>query len=191
MLIIEGADLVGKTTLQRELLKRLPQHVPAHFTRLPPGFDFYHHYLTAANRWAVQDRFHLSELAYARFNRVGPSPLEAHVDLLHHRLRYEFGAFTVLLIAETRDVFTTRWREGEMFTLQQVMEVNDAFQALRPYADMVVPITRQMKPSPTAIIEAYNRWITRLASIRNSKFSRDLQLIFHDYQRVDDAPLEL
>lgn len=69
MLILEGPDLVGKTTLAKKIVAEAHKiHIPAsytHFSRLPACWQFptsYRHYVS---RYGVCDRFHMSEIAYS------------------------------------------------------------------------------------------------------------------------------
>ncbi len=128
MLIIEGADLVGKTTLAQNMLKHAPLrdrgYVYKHFTRLPDGFHRFWGYVDNAVQRCVQDRFHMSEVAYAwargdKKTYLTPELyrlVEAHLALL--------GAFTVVVTADS-NVIKSRWREGEMYDQELVLRVNE------------------------------------------------------------------
>lgn len=175
MLILEGADLVGKTTLQRELLTWLPEYVPAHYTKLSHYHDRFHHYLRAANPYAIQDRFHLSEIAYANV-RGDSTPLSQWLDILHSRLKYEYGAYVVLLIAKDNDLFKKRWRQDEMYSLRDVERANGEFKKLEDYADMIFVVDGKKPPSLQWVIKGYKKWLYNLAQIRNGPYSQDSRL---------------
>jgi len=68
MLILEGADQLGKTTLANKLLKELHKrgypYVYRHFTRLPDCWKYPMSYLAHVSEPVVQDRFHMSEIVY-------------------------------------------------------------------------------------------------------------------------------
>lgn len=130
MIIVEGADLVGKTTLCKKLVERLPGHVYAHFTRLPDSFDRYWGYHERASRGIVQDRFHMSEVAYAAMRGdLGSSGLTPEVyRLVDARLR-RLGCMTVLLVAEP-ELLERRMREGEMYNISQILHVNAIFKEI-------------------------------------------------------------
>ncbi len=166
MLIVEGTDGVGKTTLCRRLLDRLPTHVYAHFTRLPAGFDYYWGYADRAGADVVQDRFHLSEVAYAAAcgRPCGLTPdLYALVDA---RLR-ALGAFTVVVLADP-ELVRSRWDESQMYDLGTTLRAGEAFAdvAGRPdfyRADVDLVITCDVgKPYATdddvdEVLEGYRR----------------------------------
>lgn len=89
MLIFEGADFVGKSTLlaaaraeaQRRRWDRLPevlwrrmQQEPQRWGKLKPDFDYHLGYLRGTYGPLFCDRFTLSELAYGDVYRGGPHP---------------------------------------------------------------------------------------------------------------------
>ena len=125
MLIVEGPDGVGKTTLCRKLLESLPTHIYAHFSRLPAGFDYYWGYVERASRYIVQDRFHLSEVAYARA-RGDSSRLDTEsYQILDGHLRL-LGAYTILVTA-TQDLLASRWGPDQMYSLEKTLAAGRAF----------------------------------------------------------------
>lgn len=137
MLIIEGSDCVGKTTLCRELLKRLNAvdcaMIPQHFGQLPKNWDYYRDYLPYISSHTVMDRFIMSEIVYGHVLR-GRSPLLPEMyRLLDARLRL-CGAVTVLIVAndawydeQLRDKYSER---EQAFTVDQVKAVNAGFKRL-------------------------------------------------------------
>ena len=113
MLIVEGPDGSGKTTFCRELVKLLPTHIYAHFSRLPPGFDYYQGYIDRMSPNVVQDRFHISEIIYSEL-RGDKSPLTLeNFRLIDAKLRL-IGAYTVVILPDPNDVYD-RWHEGQMY----------------------------------------------------------------------------
>lgn len=129
MLILEGTDLTGKTTFAKQLLK-LPffeseGYVYQHLSKLPYGFDHCWHYKALASRRAIWDRFHMSEIVYAAVR---------HEDTKLYPERYRWvdgclrllGALTVIITAD-ESLLRGRMREGEMYTLDQILEVNRRF----------------------------------------------------------------
>lgn len=129
MLIVEGPDCVGKTTLCRELLKRLPGYIYAHFSRLPEGFDYYWGYIERISRRVVQDRFHMSEIAYSRARGDEPRLTRETYRLVDAKLRL-LGGFTVLITAE-RNLIASRWRKDQMYSLDKTLEAARIFEVLR------------------------------------------------------------
>lgn len=133
MLIIEGTDMVGKTTLCKALVKKMNgmgfPHVYRWFSKLPDCWDYYHDYLPNIAEHVVQDRFHMSEVAY-RLARHEMPRLDAETyRLIDAKIRL-VGGFTVVITAP--DSFLKgQWEklaEREMHTLDQIIEVNHFFQ---------------------------------------------------------------
>lgn len=132
MIIVEGTDLVGKTTLCKKLadMYALPYR---HMSKPGDGFDFVWSYQQAMERHTVQDRFHLGELAYGetiygcRQTKEGLHLVEAYLARV--------GAVVIVVTASeewlgrhlTEEQFL---RRDEMFTLGQVVRVNAYFHNL-------------------------------------------------------------
>jgi thymidylate kinase len=140
MLIIEGPDLCGKTTLCNALLKRLWENpkkygnypaVYEHFSRLPPSWRYPKSYLPFIKRYSVMDRFHLSELCYGRVTRGGTHLTANCVRFLDAQLAL-VGSYTVL-ITTSDDFLKAHWGRDEMFTLDQVLAVNKMYKSLAEY----------------------------------------------------------
>jgi thymidylate kinase len=128
MLIIEGADCVGKTTLAKKLLRVLDNHVYAHFTRLPSGFDYYWGYVERMSVNIVQDRFHLSEIVYSRVRGV-ESPLTPELyRLVDAQVRLRAG-YTILITAD-EGLVRKRWDKGQMYN------IDDTLRAVSLYNDL-------------------------------------------------------
>ncbi len=125
MIIVEGTDGVGKTTLCKTLLKSLSDHVYAHFTRLPPAFDYYWGYRQRASADVVQDRFHMSELAYAKARKEPSKLCPTTYKMVDGYLR-GLGCLTVLVTAGNKLV-ESRWTPDQMFSLEATLEANSAF----------------------------------------------------------------
>lgn len=125
MLIVEGTDGVGKTTLCKKLLTKLHTHIYAHFTRLPPGFDYFWGYVERMSRHVVQDRFHMSEVAYAVARGEPPHIDPDQYALVDARLRL-IGGFTVVVTAEP-SLVKERWRADQMYNLGATLEAGRMF----------------------------------------------------------------
>ena len=138
MLIVEGTDLVGKTTLCHRLLEQVRKtelgdgHVYRHFTRLPKGFRFPQDYLTHAHRRTVQDRFHMSEIAYAFARGQDCSPLCAEKYRVVDGYLRLLPAVTVVVAAKP-EVLEARYQQHvaagreEMYDILTVLNANQAF----------------------------------------------------------------
>jgi hypothetical protein len=127
MLIVEGADLVGKTTLCDKLLELLAEegYTYAHLGPLPNGFNGFYGYIELIRRRAVQDRFVLSELAYRMMDDKPVCISPFHYKLLEAWMLPK-SCFTVVVLAEP-GLITTRYREGELYTADEIERVNRVF----------------------------------------------------------------
>ena len=130
MIIIEGADCVGKSHFVESLcehsdLQRVGM-VPAHLGPLPKGWAPLTHYLEAASSLFVQDRFHMSELVYGSITRGGANMDEGAYAMIDARLIAHKAAFTVVITAENK-LLEDRWDMSQLFDIQTVKKVNQAF----------------------------------------------------------------
>lgn len=150
MIIIEGTDTLGKTTLAQKLVasKELVAqgYLYRHLTRPPSTLNRFWGYLDEAAAHTVQDRFHMSEVAYsyARGDRSSPLSPEMY-NMVDAFLRLQ-GAFTVVLTA-SRDLIERRFREvtaepgrTEMYDLDVVQRANSAFRYFAQGAFIYEPI---------------------------------------------------
>lgn len=105
MLIVEGADRVGKTTLCRKLVDRLNQHGPwmyRHFGPLPKSWVHPWDYFPCMGQHVVQDRFHLSEWVYRQAeDQTNPDLTFEKYRLVDAKLRL-LGSVTVVLTANRK-----------------------------------------------------------------------------------------
>jgi len=134
-IVVEGSDHLGKTTLCKKLLEHplLKQrgYVYHALSRLPDGFHRFWGYKALAQQRVVQDRFHMSEIAYAyargdestpltpdRYRRVDATlrllpaftvVLTISPSLLRHRLEHEpkEEMYDNALILRANEVFRT------------------------------------------------------------------------------------
>ena len=134
MLIIEGSDLVGKTTLIKELCteatKRGFPMIPQHFGLLPDSWNFFGDYLDYIVDTTVMDRFILSEVIYGEILRDGSRINQCDFKALQSNLNYN-KAMTVIIAAEP-DFFKEHVHKqfeyrSEVFKEEQICNVNDAF----------------------------------------------------------------
>lgn len=127
MIIIEGSDLVGKTTLCGALVKRLRREglIYSHFTRLPDEFNRYWGYIERMSSRIVQDRFHMSEPVYAKMRGDQTKLTHQMYRLIDAKTRL-LGTVNVVVTAED-DLIKSRWREGEMYKIEQVYHANSLF----------------------------------------------------------------
>ena len=142
MLIVEGPDLVGKTTLCKELARVLNHehglpHDYAHLSKRSVAWQTFAEtpvplYLARAARHTVQDRFHMSDPIYACIRKDNGHIVPDDYALLDGMLRGKYGMMTVLMFDATDncDVIRSRWRDGEMYNLQFVTLVNLEYRQL-------------------------------------------------------------
>ena len=134
MLIVEGSDLVGKTSLVKELCKEAIEQgfpmIPQHFGLLPDSWDFFSDYLPYIQKRTVMDRFIISELIYGELLRnkcrISYSSWEALNRLMTHE-----KCMTIIIAAEP-EFFATHVKKehskrGEVFNPEEIMSVNMGF----------------------------------------------------------------
>ena len=136
MIIIEGPDCAGKTTLAQTLWShpRLQERgmEVQHLSRLPTGHDREHHYIARMNVNGIFDRFHYSELAYAKARGDAEILLTpAKFKSVERALNSTFAAFKILLTISTRDILERRWTKSEMYSQDIVWAANEEFKSMR------------------------------------------------------------
>ena len=129
MLIIEGADMCGKTTfIHKMLLPQLPGHVYAHFGKLPARWDYFWSYLPHMAYNAVMDRFHLSEVVYRQARGENCKLSAETYRLLDAKLRL-IGGVTVVFTAD-EELLCERFetlKARELHNLEQILKANQLF----------------------------------------------------------------
>jgi hypothetical protein len=128
MLIIEGTDGIGKTTLCKKLLERLYAHGPwvyRHFTKLPESWKYPYDYLAHMSRFVVQDRFHLSEVVYRRARKEEIRLHPWDVSWIEGQL-VNCAAYTVIFVASKHRVLNVPDKD-QMHRRDVHVAVNDAF----------------------------------------------------------------
>ena len=134
MFIIEGTDICGKTTTARRIVQLAEDDgkIPAryvHMTRPSRAFDFYFHYVDMISMYGVQDRFHLGALAYHPPGTLTVQAYNFVEDLLRQK-----RSFLVVFYFGCRKAYShhlkKHWRDGEMFTPDRLLDVNDTFQKM-------------------------------------------------------------
>ena len=101
MLIVEGNDCLGKTTVVNKLCTILDERynlavVPQHFGLLPTSWDYFNDYVPFINSRVVMDRFIMSEVVYGYGLRNGAKLTPERYERLQARLTL-VGAMTVLI----------------------------------------------------------------------------------------------
>lgn len=127
MIIVEGTDLIGKTTMCRELLLHYP-YVYRHFTKLPDSWRYPHDYKEHVAVKVVQDRFHMSHIAYQSaicgqysLNKSSYADIDEWVAGVQGR--------TIILTAG-EEFIRKQWRthqRPEMFDLATILRANEIY----------------------------------------------------------------
>jgi thymidylate kinase len=119
MLVLEGPDQMGKTTIAKRLCQ-LGDWEYRHMTIRPAGWRFPEDYYELIQPGVVQDRFHLGAYAYQGFlfDRMG----------VWERIKAT-GGMIVLITADPRFLLK-RWNRDrhEMFPAKKVLDANCRFQ---------------------------------------------------------------
>lgn len=134
MLICEGSDLVGKTSLCKALIERLWDRgypvIPQHFGLLPESWNYYRDYLPFMNTRTIMDRFIMSEIVYGKVLRGGTPLTPELYRVLDAHLRLQ-GSVTVVVVAtddwlyrQIQDKYASR---DEKFKPEQILKVNQGF----------------------------------------------------------------
>lgn len=189
MIILEGTDLVGKTTLAKRLVELLDDrgYIYRHLSRLPDAFDRYHGYARLMSRCVVHDRFHMSEVvySYARGDRSTKLCPETY-RLVDAKLRLVPALTVVVTAADASLVARHRERaKDEMYDAELVLRANEAFKTIaqkgmftygdRRYNDMDVDVwlacTNDFPSEKHAmeILELYERRLTTWSEINGRR----------------------
>lgn len=181
MLIVEGTDKVGKTTLCAKLLEALRERkcpVTGESSKPPPpGWDYYWGYIPSITANVVMDRFVMSELCYGEAARDGSGIGPETYRLLDADMR-EYGAVTVVIVAD--DAWLDRQLEKErdvMFGVDAIKSVNRLFRSAGLHqavlsrgktwkvdADFVYDMSREPlfpAENPLFVDQVVTAWMTR------------------------------
>lgn len=121
MLIVEGTDGIGKTTLCQRLLCELQESRPyvyRHLSKLPVCWKWPGSYWEHIARHVVQDRFHMSEIVYRIVRNEQQRLTPEMYRLLDARLRL-VGAFTVVIVASKDVIAREHEKRDNIHTLEQ------------------------------------------------------------------------
>jgi hypothetical protein len=134
MLIVEGPDLVGKTTLAKKIALKLNEcgwpHIYQHLSRLPEcsRHDILGMYRRLMNPYTVRDRFHYSEPLYAAIRGdaalLGPG---SYKQIERELLNYE--KFLIVITADDELIEARHKKLGrkEMYDLDKILQVNQLY----------------------------------------------------------------
>lgn len=165
MIIFEGADHTGKTTLARALTDALPELKYRHMSKPAEDFDHVSGYFDVGPY--VQDRYHLGAVVYGRLLDAGSAPTPRRMQLVQRYLRWQ-GTITVVFHCQ-RAVLAERLRLGgkrEMYSSRQILAANDGYRALinssnrgTPWADIDIDVTDRFPDIDDAKVQSIiERW---------------------------------
>lgn len=177
MIIIEGADQVGKTTFANALARRMSRELYAneglydrvyrHLSRPPADFDHFNGYVERVGPH-VWDRFHLGAIAYGKLLGHGGCGTPKQMLWVQKYLRWQ-GAIVIILHAD-------RWwlkehldrTRDEMYTHDLILDVNDIFRMLSKnanhgelYCDFEHDVTDGKFPDDKMLEQVMEAWRER------------------------------
>lgn len=151
MVVIEGADHVGKTTIAKRLASYLGFRY-RHLSKPEEDFNFFKGFFDLSSPKTVWDRFHLGQLVYGR--RLGYHDYlhQSMMDQLVMDLRNQ-QVFT-LIVVDDEERLKLRLKEkakksGEMFSDEEILIANREFRTLSsrtdggpPYQDYLIDLSK-------------------------------------------------
>ena len=118
MIVLEGCDCAGKTTIARELARRLLASDKLRrfeaFGLMPTWWDYSYMYVASCKPWSVIDRFIISEFVYGKLWRDGPNiKLTNSNCMLVRKAMFKVGALTVYVRPPMETVLRRMELRGE------------------------------------------------------------------------------
>lgn len=172
MIIFEGPDCAGKSTLARAMVRKLlDEGVLTHYERygfLPPDWDYKGDYIRSCKIGAVLDRFVVSEAVYGRLWRGGPNPKLFYGNTLDAIATAcaEAGGLTVYVDTDLGTLYTRLQARGD----KHVTAV-DLPEIIRLFNDYL--LGTECKLTHTSIIRA-----------SGVDVQKDVALIWDTYRRI-------
>jgi thymidylate kinase len=166
MIIIEGPDLAGKTQFCAELLKRLPE--PWYYEHLSRPDDGFPGYDALMNNYVIRDRFHISAPIYGLARGEDPQLSLTHDE--HRRVNRMLVArpSVIVVLLPSAAAIKARWRDGEMYRLDQVLHARDLYErycngALKGYVPIVDWVI------DTSTFDGIEEWYSKVINLRNGR----------------------
>lgn len=134
MLIFDGPDLVGKSTLVKQACERLNarglMHMPMHLTRPPECWDACQGYVEKMSVHTVWDRFHLSQIAYRACDDHPSQLTPLKLDVVEAQLRL-IGGYSCVVTAEPEVIERRHAERGDdLYSLEHILRVNAVFRRM-------------------------------------------------------------
>ena len=171
MLVIEGSDCLGKTTLAKKIVEKVMNRgYPAIYSHMGrPNesiFDFFLSYKKMINPYFVMDRFHLGGLAY-HHNKISQQKLQ----IINAWIR-SVGGLIVILYASAEDKYRKRLendKRGNLLSIEKLCAGNTFFKkyALNNDSDYNFNIIPCGYPNNINYVNDYdideivNKWVQR------------------------------
>tara|TARA_R100000152_G_C6728751_1_gene153713 strand:- start:335 stop:847 length:513 start_codon:yes stop_codon:yes gene_type:complete len=164
MLILEGADGVGKTTAALRVCE-LASVQRRHMSKPPEDFDHSTEYVERVFR-GVQDRYHLGALVYGRMLGLGTYPPAEVMRQVQAYLRWQ-GCLVVCLVAERPwlEERLLKSPKSEMYSNKLILDANDAYRSIaeasnrgEQYVDVVHNVSIKGWPTDGDIARWIERW---------------------------------
>lgn len=186
MIIIEGADLTGKTTLQKLLVAELRRikltYASCHLGRMCDEDNQCEQYLDFISTRQVWDRFHMSEVVYRaedqRPTLVNPNSYREVDEWLEHE-----GCMTIIMTASTSELNRRFALRGDQYyDLAQIHVLNSNYERIvrdqglecrNVWFDInydvcfhATNMAQQHSPKPAQVTEWVQRYLERLSKVR-------------------------
>lgn len=150
LILIEGADGLGKTTLAKALQWELRT---AYVHHSPPKTWHFDDFLTVLPN-AVYDRFHWSMWAYKNANRPVLDLTIEDCTVLDNVLRSKVNYKTVLLCASDPNYFDAM-PEDHFLGKEAIKDVNERYKQVAPLFDMTIDVATTGYPSAEQVLDQF------------------------------------
>lgn len=132
MIIIEGTDLVGKTSVCNKICEADGNTlVYQHLSKPPENWDYLFGYIDLAAKFSVRDRFHISDIAYRAACGEQPRIDPEHFRLVDAHLRL-LGTVTAVITVDDcllEERFAAR-KSVEMYKLDVILKANNYYKTI-------------------------------------------------------------
>lgn len=170
MLIIEGADNLGKTTACKRLVELAASDGVAHeypiryqhMSRPNHHFDFFNDYQDMISRYAVQDRFHIGALAW--HDKVLPL---ARLRIVEGWLAAQ-GSLVCVLVASDEKWYREHLKsqpKQEMFSIDRILEGNKRFLQNDARQDYTYDVSIHGFLTDKMLWQILREWFSRLENL--------------------------